>query len=507
MSHDDFSKIITPRGAGARSMSSLSPSAVNVSYGRSTHDFSGGSNWFGPLAPMQPMAPPEVAGRAWDFQPGFNLVTEPRANEPITFAMLRSLADSYDPLRLVIDRRKDQMTRLKWTVQPKHEGARSRPKAAALSPAMRATIREVTEFWKEPTFGMPWRQWLRVLLEDHFVIDAPALYCERGHAGQLIGMQPVDGGLIKRVIDPWGRTPRPIPWAGQQFDWNGQAITAESYRAHGFKLINGYLLPPAFQMILKGLAAIDYTTHDLVYAAENLSSHSPYGHSAVERIITTVNIAMRRAASQLEYFREGNQPDAIFALPQLWTPDQIARFQDYWDSLFSGQLGNRRRMKFVVGDGNSYQALKEPPLKNDFDEWLVRIVCFAFSYPPTAFLNLNNRSTAERHDKAAEEEGLQSTKLFVSELINRVIDDEFDDSIEFAWAEEEEVDQQAKSEMLCRYAEAGVLSLNQVRERLGEEPDSDPNANRLMVKTANGYRPIGHGAEIEHINQQKEAIK
>jgi hypothetical protein len=35
------------------------------------------------------------------------------------------------------------------------------------------------------------------------------------------------------------------------------------------------------------------------------------------------------------------------------------------------------------------------------------------------------------------------------------------------------------------------LTINQVRERLGEEPDPDPNANRLMVKTATGYIPIG----------------
>jgi len=25
------------------------------------------------------------------------------------------------------------------------------------------------------------------------------------------------------------------------------------------------------------------------------------------------------------------------------------------------------------------------PLKDDFDEWLARVVCFAFSVPPTAF--------------------------------------------------------------------------------------------------------------------------
>jgi hypothetical protein len=33
--------------------------------------------------------------------------------------------------------------------------------------------------------------------------------------------------------------------------------------------------------------------------------------------------------------------------------------------------------------------------------------------------------------------------------------------------------------------------LNQVREKIGEEPDPDPAANKLMVRTPAGYTPIG----------------
>jgi len=51
---------------------------------------------------------------------------------------------------------------------------------------------------------------------------------------------------------------------------------------------------------------------------------------------------MRRSASQLDYYREGNQPEAIYSLPATWTPDQVQRFQEYWDNLLAGNLGNRR---------------------------------------------------------------------------------------------------------------------------------------------------------------------
>src|SRR5690348_14072587 len=81
-----------------------------------------GENWFGPLPPMRPVATPEVAGRAFDYTPGYNLQTQPRADEPVDFVTLRALADAYDPLRLIIERRKDQVGRLPWTVRAKHDG-------------------------------------------------------------------------------------------------------------------------------------------------------------------------------------------------------------------------------------------------------------------------------------------------------------------------------------------------------------------------------------------------
>ncbi len=52
-----------------------------------------------------------------------------------------------------------------------------------------------------------------MLLEDLFVIDAPALYLRRDRAGALYALMPIDGATIKPVIDDLGRTPSPLEMA------------------------------------------------------------------------------------------------------------------------------------------------------------------------------------------------------------------------------------------------------------------------------------------------------
>ncbi|MGH6982078.1 MAG: hypothetical protein ACREFC_12810, partial [Stellaceae bacterium] len=75
------------------------------------------STWFGPFQPMAPQAPPEVAGRQFDYPVGYNLDVRPRADEAISFHQLRALADSCDLLRPGIETRTDQLERLDWTIR------------------------------------------------------------------------------------------------------------------------------------------------------------------------------------------------------------------------------------------------------------------------------------------------------------------------------------------------------------------------------------------------------
>jgi hypothetical protein len=443
------------RSAGKRSWS-LSPYEVNVSFTPSSPT-GGAANWFGPLTPITPLAPPEVAGRQWDYPSGYNLSTLPRPYEPISFATLRGLADGYDLLRLVIETRKDQASRQSWAIC-----SRDRTASAA---ANAGRIEAAKTFFKRPDGEHGFADWLRILLEEVFVTDAATLYMRRDRGGRLQALLPLDGATIKPVIDAWGRTPQPYR--------DGDAL----------------VYPAAYQQILKGYPAIDYSARDLIYRPRNPRVNRVYGYGPVEQIITTVNIALRRQMFLLDYFTEGNIPDSLIGVPENWTPDQIASYQKYWDAYFDGDLGRRRRAKFVPGGiAKTFIQTKEPELKSAFDEWLARIVCFAFSISPQALTQTMNRATSETQKELAEEEGLGPILSWAKTLVDDVLANELDASdLEFIWTAGHETDPLTQETILSNYASKGILTINEARAALGREPLREKAANTPMALTAAGY--------------------
>jgi hypothetical protein len=459
------------RGAGGI-VSPLSPYQINVqSATRGQIARGSGADWFGPLDPLRPIAPPDVAGRRFDFPVGYNLVIRPRAYEPIGFHELRGFADAYDLLRLVIETRKDQMERQCWRIRPRDP--KFKRKSASINAEMSARIAAAEKFLHKPDGVTRWKTWLRALLEDMFVIDAATLYCQRTRAGQLCALQQLDGATIKRIIDDWGRTPQ--PYAGL----DGETVN-----------------PPAYQQVLKGLPAVNYAARDIIYRPRNVRAHRVYGYSPVQQILMTVNIALRRQLWQLDYYAEGSIPDALIGVPQGWTPDQIKQFQDYWDTEFSGDLARRRRAKFVPGDTAARVVqTKEPEQKNDFDEWLARIVCFAFSVPPQWAVKAMNRATADNQSAQAEEEGLEPTKEWVKELIDELLAEEFaSPDLEFFWLDEDTDEKTEQAQFEAR-VKIGAATLNELRDALGLDPFDVPAADRPMVLTATGYVPIEAGSD------------
>lgn len=391
-------------------------------------------DWFGPMTPPAPAVETEnaeasgVAGRQFDYRTGINVDFRPRSGEAIGFPELRAFADNYDLLRLVIETRKDQLCSSQWTIQPRDEGVEAE-----------ARCKKAIEFFRTPDGEHGWESWLRMLLEDLFVIDAPTIYVRRTRGGELYALEPIDGATIKRVIDATGRTP-----------------------------IDG----TAYQQILKGVPAVDYTRDELIYKPRNLRTNKVYGFSLVEQIINTVNIGLRRQIMTTSYFTEGTVPDALAGVPESWTVEQIKVFQQYWDELLSDDMASRRKLKFVPGEiSKNFHETKQPPLKDLFDEWLARIVCYCFSIDVTPFVAQVNRSVAETNREQSLAEGRAPIEQWVKSLVDMALAKCLGwADLEFVWQEGEIIDPMKRAERHKLYVDAKVLHPDEVRAELGLQP-------------------------------------
>ena len=360
---------------------------------------------------------------------------------------MRSLADGYDLLRIVIETRKDQIRSFDWEIVP------ADPKASAEQLAPQ--IKQITDFLQMPDREHAWDDWLSILVEDLLVIDAVAVYPAYNRGGKVMALELVDAATITRKITADGRTP----------------------------------MPPdvAYQQIIHGIMANDLTTDDLVYMMRNPRSNRLYGFSPVEQIIMTVNIALRRQMSQLEFYTSGNVPEAIAQVPDNWTPKQIADFQLMWDSMNEGNTAQRRKMRFVPSLKDIVFPKKDV-LKDEYDEWLARIVCYAFSISPTAFVKQQNRATAEQQADTAKEEGLLPLMRWLQNKMNFLIATKLGvPEVKFKWKMENAIDPLKQAQIDKIYVtDTNIYGADEVRERMGLDarPATNEEPNPAEKKPA-----------------------
>jgi hypothetical protein len=128
---------------------------------------------------------------------------------------------------------------------------------------------------------------------------------------------------------------------------------------------------PAYQQILHGIPAADFSADEPLYLPRNARVHMLYGMGLVERIALTVNIAIRRDIATLDYYQFGSSPDAFRDPAREWTADQIRSFQDYFDALMSDNLQRKRMTKFMPADFKLIET-RQPQLKDMYEERLAR---------------------------------------------------------------------------------------------------------------------------------------
>lgn len=419
---------------------------------------------FPPQQPLQPIAqsPDQFAiGRNWDYPVGYNTRVTPR-DQQISFATLKNLATGYDVLAIMISRVKDKIVSQQWTIGPKDQKAKGydKDKRVAL----------LTTFFEYPDKNHTFKEWSRMLLDQVIMYDAPAIWLRTDRANRLYSLEIIDGAMITPKIGPDGRIP--------EFD-----------------------VGPGYQQVIKGLPAVDYVKPapfgmvpppipelgipfpELLYKPRNPRVDSLYGYGPVEQIITTVNIALRREDYLLRYYTEGSTPDLLAQVPKEWNPDQIAKFQTWWDSILVGQLGTRRGVRFIPNGVVPYDT-KEKVLTDATDEWLIRICCFALGLNPMPFVKQMNRGQEKTHHDEAAQEGLEPWLEWFATLINGIILHKFGfDDLIFRWKEDEATDEATRATIAVQYVTAKIYHPDEIRAQMGDEPMSPEMRDQMDMAT------------------------
>jgi hypothetical protein len=448
--------------------------------------------WYSMLQPMRPMAPADFRPRQTGFAPGQNLIWTPGDEKNgITFENLRFLADNWDILRLMIETRKDQMTSCQWEIRAKSRDGETKEEHRRRSAADQ-NIKDLTDFFAKPDGFHDWRTWMRMWLEDLFVCDAVGIYLQRDKKGCIASCQVIDGATICRNLDDMGQTP-----------------IAPSV---------------AYQQVLYGTPQCDLTTDDLIYFMRNERSNRRYGYGPVEQILATIGIGLRKQVFLTEYYTSGNIPEALCFLPPQLPPERIGEIQDWFDSMMAGDLQKRRRLTFLPGFSTSASASgqaspnivfpKETLLKDELDEWLMKIAAFAMSVSPQNLMKMINRSSAQQSSENALSEGQEALTATVEDIHNKILN-AMGYSDEYEWAVKERRSVNPKEQAEIDNMLAGkVYTINELREQRGDDLRPEPEANMLGVFTNQGFVPLAAfqaqqqlliGAQAQQIGKQPPA--
>jgi 8-oxo-dGTP pyrophosphatase MutT (NUDIX family) len=412
---------------------------------------------FSPGQPLNPFEGYSRTPRAQDYQTGYNIAARPRRNERVSFDTLRGLVDAYDVAQMCIWHRIDSVRSLDWTL--------------VAADGVEGDVGKWVEIGKSclerPDRVLPFHSWIAKYAYDILAFDAGALYRIRNNAGQVIGLEVVDGTTIAPLLDFWGRTPRADRAGDEQ--------------------------PPAYVQFANGLPFNWLTLDDLIYVPFRPVSNSPYGRSPLETVMLNANTDLRFQMYFLQRFTDGNIPAAFASAPETWNPTQIEEFQQYWDAFMMGDQSSKSQVKWMPG-GGKIEWSNEKEFSDVFSLFLMRKTAAAYHVTPAdlGFTEDVNKSSGETQVDVQFRVGDLPLIQHIQGLLTSFLQDDLHLPLEFSFdTGQEKEDRLATAQADAIYIQNAVISSSEVRQRVYglEEPNGVP-VPRYVFSTRAGPIPL-----------------
>lgn len=337
----------------AETYQGTNPAPISTSLARQGMDSSGN---FGPGAPLRPYFGYSQRPRAMDYRVGQNITTSGRAAwGRVSWDTIRGIIGAWDTARACINHKIDELRGMELQFQPA-DGVLGNVDGAL------AAARAALAF---PDRDLPYESWFSKWMENCLKYDWAPLYKRRNMAGEVIGLEVLDGTTISPFIDENGRRPEAPA--------------------------------PAYWQSVHGIVA-DWLTADDVYVAPyRPQEDSRYGLAPIESLLITANTSIRFQWHMLQMFTEGSIPAGFMeAPPDLSSPEQVQEWQDFWDAIVLGDQAKQRQLQWVPA-GSKFTSTKPDAFDKEFPKYL-DLRCAALHGVVGQDINLTddvNRSTGE----------------------------------------------------------------------------------------------------------------
>ncbi len=408
----------------------------------------------------------------------------------VSFDVLRQAVSSVHIARICVNVLKEKVTKTRWTIQPINRQEKVDEKQ----------IKELTHFFNNPNgSNETFRTFVDKVLEDLLILDAAAIEKTRYPDGKLAEMHYVDAATIRPVFDIHGNQDVEMPIR------NSKGET--------------HILPVSYVQVLdnspyggstSGEVVAAWPQKDFIYfmmhPQGSLQSFG-YGLSPIEAVLSVVANILNADNYNGTYFEEGSFPPVILQLIGQTTERDLQRYREY---LFQELQGNFHRPAIMAGTQEAKVInLKELTNRDmqfmDYMTFLARLLTAAYGLSPQdiGITDDLNRATAEVQQDLSQSKGYGSILSLLKEVFTREIiwrDFGYKD-LEFEWVADDTLAKKDAADIYGGLSASGLMTINEVREKLGEQPYGDW-ADVPMVKGMNGYVPV---IAQENPDEQKQS--
>jgi hypothetical protein len=449
------------------------------------------SDFIAAFGPGVPLVPAPLNGvredtgqpdpRRYAYPVSWNLSRDMQRHTP--WSLLIQAADKVDIIRRCIEARKDEQIQQDWDFTLSKRaleaaGANTPAEKSALREKYSDKIRQLVDWWQTPdkTNGYEFETWLSMALEEHFVLDALAIYPRLTYGGDLSSLEVLDGSTIKPLLDARGNRP-PAP-------------------------------APAFQQWLYGFPRGEYTdlgpsdswegdAGSLIYAVRTARTRSPYGLSTVEQALVSADLWMHRQQWMRSEYTEGTLPTSWLTVDQAagnMTPDQIRAWETSLNDFYGGGISQRHRMRLLPQGVSPIDTMDvSERYKPDYDEFLVKLVISHFNVDPMEIGfapkgGLGGKGFSEGQQDTKYRQAIKPLNTFLSNIINQIsrrylgMPPEL--THQFLGMEQE--DEESADEVAAARTSSGRSTFNEDRDRQGMPRYPGEWADKPFVMTASG---------------------